>query len=321
VLHTIEFLGGFGFLRYIHRNTPIILMYHRIYNDEFVSGLEPLQFEKQIAYIKKNFNVLPIKELIEDLNNNKIKPYSLALTFDDGHFDFYTSAWPILKKYNLPASLYITTGFVDGTTWLWPDLIKYILLNSKVESLTVAGLGTIPIAKSSHHTSWHKLGDHCLTLPAEERNRLILQLATDSQVSILNTPQAPFNSVTWLQLKEMSQEGLIVGSHTVTHPILSSLSIQSLRNELMESAQTIERNLGILPVGICYPNGRPEDINEVVIDEAKRAGYTHGLMGRNTKLDKARNFKIGRLAANKDFFYFKWTLARRKQDLTDSYLR
>ena len=321
VLHAIEFMGGFGLLRYLHRHTPIILMYHRIYNDKFISGLDPLEFEKQIAYITKNFNVLPIEDLIENLNKNKIKPYSLALTFDDGHFDFYTSAWPILKKYNLPASLYITTGFVDGTTWLWPDLIKYILLNSKVEVLNAQGVGTISTTKSNHHTSWHKLGDYCLTLHAEQRNKLLLQLANDAQVSISNTPQSPFHSVTWGQLKEMSQEGLTVGSHTVTHPILSSLSIDALRNELTESAQAIEKNLGTIPLGLCYPNGRPEDINEIVINEAESAGYAYGLMGRNTKLSKARNFKIGRLAANKDFFYFKWTLARRKQDITDSYLQ
>jgi peptidoglycan/xylan/chitin deacetylase (PgdA/CDA1 family) len=321
VLHAIEYLGGFGLLRYIHKQSPTILMYHRIYDDEYINGIPPLEFEKQIAYLSKHFNILPIEQLIQDFNNNRVKPYSLALTFDDGHHDFYTNAWPILKKYNLPASLYITTGFVDGTTWLWPDLLKYILLNSKIDRLSVATIGSISTAKKEHVANWHKLGDYCLSLKVDERNKLLLQLAEDAQVSVSSVPQPPFHSVTWPQLQTMSQEGLVVGSHTVTHPILSTLATEALRSELTESAKAIERNLGVIPTGICYPNGRSEDINKAVITEAVSAGYTYGLMGRNMKLNITRNFKIGRLAANKDFFYFKWTLARRKQEMTDSYLQ
>jgi peptidoglycan/xylan/chitin deacetylase (PgdA/CDA1 family) len=140
-------------------------------------------------------------------------------------------------------------------------------------------------------------------------------------VPILNSPQSPFHAVTWPQLTEMVNEGLAVGSHTVTHPILSSLSVEELHYELATSAITIHQHLGIPPTGICYPNGRPEDINEDVIKTAKQLGYTYGLMGRNSKFNPKRTFKIGRIAANKDFFYFKWTLARRKQDIPGSYIQ
>jgi len=163
LLHCIETLGGFQLMRYFRKNDPIILMYHRILNDEFINGLAQQEFERQMAYIHKNFNVVSIGDLLQNIKNNTAKPYSIALTFDDGHYDFYTNAWPILKKYNVPASLYITTGFVDGTTWLWPDLLKYILLNSNTTLLNVEHLGDISTHKTEHHISWHKLGDHCLT--------------------------------------------------------------------------------------------------------------------------------------------------------------
>ena len=308
-------------MRRIKKNDPVILMYHRILKDEFINGLAPQEFDKQIAYIIKNFNVVSIEDLLRDVKNNTVKPYSLALTFDDGHYDFYVNAWPILKKYNLPASLYITTGFVDGATWLWPDLLKYILLNSNTAILNVENLGDISTYKAEHHISWHKLGDHCLTLSVEARNKLLLQLAEDAQISVLDRPQPPFHSVTWPQLQEMHKEGLVVGSHTVTHPILSSLSAESLQYELATSAAAIQQYLGTAPAGICYPNGRPEDINEDVIKAAELTGYTYGLMGRNSKFNRTRTFKIGRIPANKDFFYFKWTLARRKQDIPGSYIQ
>ena len=321
MLYIIESLGGFWLLRRIKRDDPVILMYHRILQDEFINGLAPQEFEKQIAYISKHFNVVSIEDLLRDVKNNTLKPYSLALTFDDGHYDFYTHAWPILKKFNFPASLYITTGFVNGTTWLWPDLLKYILLNSNTAILNVESLGDISTHKTEHHISWHKLGDHCLTLSVTARNKLLLQLAEDAQVSVLDSPQPPFNSVTWSQLQEMHKEGLVVGSHTVTHPILSSLSAESLHYELATSASAIQQHLGAAPAGICYPNGRPEDINEGVIKAAEFVGYTYGLMGRHSQFKSAHIFSIGRIAANKDFFYFKWTLARRKQDISGSYIQ
>ena len=319
-LHIIESLGGFQLMRRIKKNDPVILMYHRILKDEFINGLAPQEFDKQIAYIIKNFNVVSIEDLLRDVKNNTVKPYSLVLTFDDGHHDFYANAWPILKKYNLPASLYITTGFVDGTTWLWPDLLKYILLNSNAAILNVENLGDISTHKTEHHISWHKLGDHCLTLSVEARNKLLLQLAKDAKISVADKPQPPFHSVTWAQLHEMSSDGLIVGSHTVTHPILSSLSVENLRYELAISASAIQQHLGAAPAGICYPNGRPEDINDGVIKAAEFTGYTYGLMGRYSRFNNARIFRIGRIAANKDFFYFKWTLARRKPDISNTYI-
>lgn len=321
LLHMIESLGGFQLLRRIKKNDPVILMYHRILQDEFINGLTPQEFEQQIAYISRNFNVVSIEDLLRDVKNNCVQPFSLALTFDDGHYDFYSNAWPILKKHNLPASLYVTTGFVDGTTWLWPDLLKYILLNSNEVILNVEHLGDISTLAKDHHISWHKLGDHCLTLSVEARNTLLFKLADDAKISVSETPQPPFHSVTWPQLQEMSTEGLVVGSHTVTHPILSSLSVENLHYELAASASAIQQHLGAAPAGICYPNGRPEDINEGVIKAAELKGYTYGLMGRSSKLNPTRVFKIGRIAANKDFFYFKWTLARRKQDNPVSYIQ
>jgi peptidoglycan/xylan/chitin deacetylase (PgdA/CDA1 family) len=320
LLHLIEYIGGFRLLRHLKKNDPVILMYHRIISNQLINGLTPEEFEQQINYISKHFKVIPIDELINDINQDKVRPHSLALTFDDGHYDFYTNAWPILKKYNLPASIYITTGFIDGTTWLWPDLLKYILINSKIAHIDTAEIGPIS-TNQEHHRTWHKLGDYCLTLKTEERNQFLLRLARQAQIDLINSPQPPFHSVTWSQLNEMAKDGLNVGSHTVTHPILSSLSREDMFYELGTSAKAIEQNLGTSPDGICYPNGRTEDINEDVIKAVKELGYTYGLMGRNSKLKKKSLFKIGRLAANKNFFYFKWTLAKREQDSTNAYMQ
>ncbi len=139
----IERLGGFKILQWYNRSTPLVLMYHRVIDKPFIYGLSPAQFERQIAYIAKRFRVVSMNTLIEEIKNDAIQPYTIALTFDDGHYDFYESAWPILQKYQIPASLYVTTDFINGNLWLWPDLLKYALLNNTRASVDLPPLGKI----------------------------------------------------------------------------------------------------------------------------------------------------------------------------------
>lgn len=320
ILRFIEICGGFKVLRWRNRHAPQVLMYHRIIEKPFIAGLPPTEFEKQIAYLAKHFRVVPIDTLITELNQKKVQPFTIALTFDDGHFDFYENAWPILKKYRLPASLYITTGFVNGTLWLWPDLLKFAMLNSANKHVNLPLLGDVNLSAENFSASWHRLGDYCLTLGAEARFEFIQNFATQAGVILPQAPVAPFTSVTWPQLHEMQKEGLDIGSHTVSHPILSSLLEHESYEELCESARSIEHHLGRFPRGVCYPNGRLSDVNDKVISQAKGIGYTYGLLARNTIIDKNRPFLIGRLASHSDFMYFKWTLNRHAPEQQDHYI-
>ena len=320
LLRFIEICGGFKILRWQNRYAPQVLMYHRIIDKPFIAGLAPAEFEKQIAYIAKHFRVVPIDVLLNEIKQNRVQPFTVSLTFDDGHFDFYENAWPILKKYHLPASLYITTGFVDGKVWLWPDLLKFAMLNSANKIISLPPLGEVDLTPENLFSSWHRLGDYCLTLEQDKRLNFIQQLAQAAAVTLPQAPVAPFTSVSWQQLDEMQKEGLDVGSHTVSHPILSSLSEQESYAELHESGCNIEQHLGQFPRGICYPNGRPTDVNDKVISQAKKIGYQYGLLARNTMIDKNKPFLIGRLASHIDFIYFKWTLCRHAPEQQHHYI-
>lgn len=311
IINIIEKLGGFKVLQWYNRATPLVLMYHRVIDEPFIYGLSPAEFEKQIAYIAKRFRVVAMNTLIKEIKSNSVKPYTIALTFDDGHADFYTSAWPILKKYQVPANLYITTDFISGKLWLWPDLLKYALLNNTQPHIDLAPLGTISLTQDHLFKAWHLLGDYCLTLGSNERLKFIASFAQAANVALPETPVAPFTAVTWEQLSEMQQQGLNIGSHTVTHPILSLLSDAEIKHELQASADSIQINLGQTPTGICYPNGRMSDINESVLTQAKALGYEYGLLAQNMPITKDDLFLIGRLASHSDFNYFRWALCRR----------
>jgi peptidoglycan/xylan/chitin deacetylase (PgdA/CDA1 family) len=304
LLSLFEASGAYRVNRFLQRKRPMVLMYHRVLNDPLLPGISPDIFAQQLAYLKKNFRVVPVNQLISEINEGIQKPYSVALTFDDGHQDFYTNAWPLLKKYQLPASLYVTTGFVDSTCWLWPDLLRYILINTQKKTFEIAGLGELTLRQSNLLNTWNRLGDYCLTLKTVDRDQFLQSLAQRFEVDIDIQPQTPFSAVTWDQLIEMQNEGLDVGSHTVSHPILSDLDEEQLIKELEGSYQRIANELGNAPTGICYPNGMARDTSALVEKHAA-AFYRYGLVAYPCAISANNRMHLGRWSAANNMRRFK----------------
>jgi peptidoglycan/xylan/chitin deacetylase (PgdA/CDA1 family) len=307
LIRIAEIFGLLYLVRFLNRQRPIVLMYHRIVRDPLLPGISPEVFAEQLEYIKNRFRVVPMHQLALEIETNTIKPYTLALTFDDGHSDFYTDAWPLLKQFELPAALYVTTGFVDRKCWLWPDLLRYILINSKSKILDLSGIGSFSLMPEKVLDSWNDLGDHCLRLDAETRWKFLFQLAQDLGVEVDSSPRAPFAPVTWDQLREMQSEGLEIGSHSVTHPILSHLKSDALTQELIESRKRIEEELSVTPKGICYPNGMAQDISPEV-ETQSHLTYRYGLVAYPGGLDKSKIMRLGRWVGADNLSRFKQIL-------------
>lgn len=93
---------------FLHRKEIVILMYHSISDSGWFFSVRPNGFERQIKYLKSNFNVVRLGEIIDYLEKKRDLPSrSVVVTFDDGYEDFYKNAFPILKKYGIPATVFI----------------------------------------------------------------------------------------------------------------------------------------------------------------------------------------------------------------------
>ena len=222
--------------------TPFILMYHRLTSNKGPT-ISVENFEQHLLFLKDNCELVSLSDAIAHNNSATRGKLKVAITFDDGYDDFYDLAWPLLKKYNVPATLFITTGFIDKAVWLWPDKIDYILKNAGCFSAELEGFGVLEFTKDTVSEAWHQLGDYCLVTPWEQRDKLINQLANHLGVVLPSLPVEGYQGLTWPQLKEMAAEGLDIESHTVTHPILSTLNPDELRQELSVSKQVIEENI------------------------------------------------------------------------------
>jgi peptidoglycan/xylan/chitin deacetylase (PgdA/CDA1 family) len=270
-------LGGLSVARYLARWHPRILMYHRISAPGSTSGVNADMLRQHMAMIKKSFNVMTLNALMEANDSGCIPENAVVVTFDDGYHDFADYAFPILRDMDVPATLFVTTGFVSEELWLWPDQIRYALERTFVPTVDLPDIsGTLNILEEAEQC-WHKIADYCMAIPNTQKLQLIEMLFQSLDVEKPKKAPEPYRALTWQQIREMMEEGLEVGSHSHSHPILTQLGSSQLLEELIVSRDVIEKQLNFSAPAFCYPNGQNIDFNEKVQAAVREAGYQYAV--------------------------------------------
>ncbi|MBC6949063.1 hypothetical protein DWB58_14135 [candidate division KSB1 bacterium] len=135
-------LGVYRFLRWWHRKQAVILTYHGVISngdDSYLNrnSLSAEMFDQQMAYLKRHYHIMSLPELVRRLvAREPLPPYALVITFDDGFYNNYAVAAPILRKYDLPATIFLTTAFINSPQLgLWTERVDWLL-----QTATTAGL-------------------------------------------------------------------------------------------------------------------------------------------------------------------------------------
>lgn len=234
-----------------------ILIYHRVLDD-----FDPLRpdevdssrFKLQMEALAENFNVLPFGRAVTLLKQNRLPPRAVSITFDDGYADNASVALPILSHLGLSATFFIATGYLDGGR-MWNDsVIEAIRLadSGKLE-LNSIGFGSLDlIDEQDRLRAILSLLEKLKYLPLSERNNSV-----ESIVETIGKSLPSDLMMTTNQVRELSDAGMEIGAHTVHHPILSDLSDDDARLEIVESQMRLERITGSPVTTFAYPNGRP----------------------------------------------------------------
>lgn len=251
----------------------VILTYHRI-----LEGPDPLRqgdytaniFDWQMKILKENFNVLPLLDAVDGLENKNLPPRAICITFDDGYADNSEIALPILKKWNLPATFFISTGFIDGGM-MWNDIVIESVrkVSEDMLDLSKLELGVYRFEKENDKTFViNNLLQQLKYLPYQERVEKAKQIAE----SVGYSPSKNM-MMTSEQIKKLHDAGMLIGAHTINHTILSDLSEQDADYEIKESAGKLANLLNCEINAFAYPNGRPNrDYKRQNIVALKRAG-------------------------------------------------
>lgn len=275
VLNLMQATGAFAPFRQAHRRQALVLTYHRFSEREDGARISARAFAEQLDYLTAHYTVVPLSHLAEQVASGQPLPPGLAaVTIDDGYWDSYEIAFPLLRQRGIPATVFAVTEFVDRQTWLWTDQARYLADSVSPKKLAAAHYATKMCLERTDGSrlavSVEQINATLKTLPEEMRIEALKRLARALDVEMPKLPPREFESITWQQAIEMDRAGVEIGSHTMTHPILPQVGDEQLRRELQQSRERLEEKLGRTVDTFCYPNG---DNDARVLCEVERAGY------------------------------------------------
>lgn len=250
-----------------------IFLFHRVHpeRDPLWDPIDPKEFEKQVQYISKNYKVVLLEEFLDNgkLENNHKRIASIV--FDDGYRDFGEYAFPILRKYNLPVSLYVVTDGIDHQKLIWTYQLDYQFINTSKLYLDLDGKEITWQSSIERIAFGKKLKPKLKSLAYQKRVDILRSI--DIQFDDVELPRNNYH--TWSELKTLINEGVFISSHTISHPMLGLIESEELiKHELFGSAQRIQEELGFFPKTISYPVG---SYDERVQRIARDVGFIYGL--------------------------------------------
>lgn len=252
------------------KNRAVVLMYHRIIDDALLLNPHVVSasveaFEQQMQYLSKHYHVVSAEEFAK---MTTIPPKTVVITFDDGYADNYTNAFPILKKYALPAIIFLTTGNMDAKQLFWWDQVAYAVYSASEEKLSIPQLGEIPL--DNKETAVSQICEYLKTISNKDKEAIIAHLVKD-----LPRLDAESLFLTWEMVREMQTSRITFGAHTLHHPILTRVSDEAAIHEITESKRRIEEATHTPVTMFAYPNGTAQDMSPVLDDAARALGITH----------------------------------------------
>ena len=243
------------------------LLYHRIEELDTVYSLivSKRNFEEQLRYIKTNYELLRCDENWDNVNKK-----SIAITFDDGYVDFFRNAYPLLKKYQIPATVFIATGNINENRMFWWDELECIIMHSCLPaSIYICGKEYRIDADTSRMELLYDIHDQIVTYRYKDRDREIDALRMQTGFVFSNIDN--YRTMSRAEIYELSKCSLItIGAHTVSHILCDKEEPELVREEIAQSKNTLENIINREVKLFAYPNG---NVGEGTRDTLRELGF------------------------------------------------
>ena len=281
--------GALRLWRFLRRNRVTILTVHGVMDTEEPVSWVPLRpqlsrqvLEKNLRCLSRYYHFVSLQDAVAMLTGKvPVQPYSLVLTFDDGYRNNLKHALPILRRYQAPATFFVTTGNIEQRRPFWFDRLDYVLQCADIDGRSIE-IGNTPIhfhSKDRHllRESYRELREAAKAMSQDlemqreleafaeslERNsghRLADIWEEDDWSAVLN----------WSDVRTAISQSVTIGSHTVDHIRLGLVEGDVARHQLMRSKEMIEAQTGLPCRYFCYPNG---STTPAVAELVRECGY------------------------------------------------
>jgi peptidoglycan/xylan/chitin deacetylase (PgdA/CDA1 family) len=300
----------------------LVLCYHRIGTTgiPLFSELPPNVFEAQMRYVRRRYRVLSLDELCTEMEKPSGKGDAVAVTFDDGYRDLHTHAFPVLRKYQIPATIFLPVACIETGQVPWYDRIFLALQVFPEDKFEIDLNGNRSFQLTSFHTRLQAAADiiqYLRTLPDHCRKEYCAGL---EKRIILPQDELRDRMLTWEQIRAMGREGITFGSHTMTHPAVSQLTGAQLESELGESKRVLENRIGSPAVHFAYPFGKPGDCGTTARPVLLRNGYRSAattVEGTNEHGDNCFELRRSQIGNERSFPMFAFKLNQLFLSATD----
>lgn len=265
---------------------------HRLANFmKAIGNLSVRQFDRRIAFLSKHYQFLSLDEYACLYRERRKPPFpGLILTFDDGHSNLYSEVFPILKKYKIPAAVFLTTGCIGNHNVMINDQLIYMLSATSMGSFRIPELSPklyYTRTGSERLATFEEISSQLKKIPNYQKTQIIEKMRSIFRISIDDINKA-IQMLTWQEIKEMHESGLVLfGAHTETHPILTKIPLDQAIKEIQYPKKLIEQHIGREIRYFAYPNGSVDDYDQTIIEIIRQSGYdlaftTNGFTGLTT---------------------------------------
>lgn len=214
---------------------------------------------------------------------------AVAFTLDDGYADQVSIAGPVFAEFDCPATVFVTTGFLDGRLWPWWDRIDYVLRRAERPTLGVALGGTVlryrRDAVNGYDRARADFTERCKRVPEDEKEAAILRLTAAAEVDLPERAPPGYAPMSWADLRAWERRGLTFGPHSVTHPVLARTTEQQSRWEIAESwARLAHEARAPVPI-FSYPSGQPWEYGPREVATLKWLGLVGAVTSTQAHVD------------------------------------
>jgi peptidoglycan/xylan/chitin deacetylase (PgdA/CDA1 family) len=224
----------------------------------------PAAFEEQLRLLVDNYRIVSLAEVLEAQVRGRELPsaQSVLITFDDGYRDFGEIAWPLLRRYRAPATLFVATGYPGRpNAAFWWDRLYRAVIQSSADGDTGRLRSMLKAAKA---------------LPHAQAMALVDSLCNDTAAEA-----APRSIHTWDELRALAKDGVTLAPHSQSHALLTRLPPDGVREEVRGSIEDLRREIGSAPTAFCYPGGAHDETAVGILKEVGVAAAFTTLDGHN----------------------------------------
>ena len=286
----------------------LVFNYHRIGSpdnslfDHDLWSATADEFDQQVRFLANHFQVITPRDLSRwnQMGTNR----AVMITFDDGYRDNFEVAFPILQTYGVPATFFVSTGFIDRPHAAWWDEISWMVRTAAQAgkpSMTLQG-ESISLTDAPINSVIRRCLNLYKSLPTTRAQELLDELAATCGTGRCPSEWAEAEWMTWEMVRQLHDSGMEIGGHTVTHPVLSTMDVAAQEIELRDGKARLESILETPVTSFSYPVGQPDSFTEITKAILADCGYHcafsyYGGFSRSPEVDP---FDLPRVAVELD---------------------